>query len=171
MARRLKQGTPLHLPAPSLATELFHFEWVMCDTCDKWRHLRLSPPEYWDVQLRSTWSCGTRVGFDEYGQSYPTMVRAEACAVPQVTWKNPAPAAALPLPGSAAYGLHGLPPPTPTPMGSGAPPPRHEGGRRAGAAAAGAAASGSGDAEAPLEADFQPVGVDAEPMRPGEGQG
>ena len=166
MARRLKQGTPLHLPAPSLATELFHFEWVMCDTCDKWRHLRLSPPEYWDVQLRSTWSCGTRVGFDEYGQSYPTMVRAEACAVPQVTWKNPAPAAALPLPG---------PPPT----GSTASRRRlrrrwsqrrrrgtREGGG-AGAAAAGAAASGSRRG-VPLEADFQPVGS-REPMRPGEG--
>lgn len=37
----------------------------------------------------------------------------------------------------------------------------------AGAAAAGAAAGSSGDAEAPLEADFHPVGVEAEPMRPG----
>jgi hypothetical protein len=37
----IEQGTSLRLPAPSLAAELFHFEWVMCDTCDKWRHLRL----------------------------------------------------------------------------------------------------------------------------------
>ena len=122
-----------------------------------------SPPEYWDVQLRSTWSCGARVGFDEYGQSYPTTVRAEACAVPQVTWKPPAPTAALPPPGAAATGL-----PPPTPMG--APPPRLEGGRRAaasgGGAAAGGAASGSGDAEALPEGELNPVGVDAEPMRP-----
>ena len=164
-ACRLEQGTALRLPAPSLAAELFHFEWVMCDTCDKWRHLRLSPPEYWDVQLRSTWSCGARVGFDEYGASHPTKVRAEACAVPQVTWKTPVLVAAPPPPGATA----GWPTAAATPMG--APPPRLEGGRRAaasggGSAALSGAASGSGDAEAPTEGELNPVGVDAEPMRP-----
>ena len=125
MHRRLKQGTPLRLPTAGFAQELFHFEWVMCDTCDKWRHLRLSPPEFWDVQLRSTWSCGTRVGFDEYGASRPTTVHPEACAVPQVTWKTPAPAAAAPLPalglGGAASSTAPLPP-LPTALGAQAAP-------------------------------------------------
>jgi len=127
MKRRLKQGTTLKLPSEAFSAKPFHFEWVMCDTCDKWRHMRLRPVEFWDVQFRQTWSCGTRLGVDDDGESLATSVHPEACAVPQVTWNKAAANAAAADAAAAAFAAL---PPTMSPM---APmqqptglPPHHE---------------------------------------------
>ena len=126
MKRRLKPGTILKLPSEAFSAKPFHFEWVMCDTCDKWRHMRLRPVEFWDVQLRQTWSCGTRLGVDEDGESLETTVHPEACAVPQVTWNKAAANAAAADAAAAAFAA--MPPMSPTAplqQPTGFPPP-HE---------------------------------------------